>query len=435
MRNIIKFFITHPTIVNLCVLLIIGLGAFFLINTQTRFFPKVKERFVDIAVPYPGATPEQVEEGILLKVEENLEGLDGVDRVTSTAAASLGTINVELTEAADADATLSLVKNAVDKINNFPRGVEPPVVEKRDVKDLAIAFAITGDLSLQQKKDYADEIEKDLLNKDGISDVMLSGAPEQEIEITVSETNLQAFNINFDQVARAVAGTNLETFGGEIKTSGRNINVKADDKGYYARDLANLIVASTPSGGTVYLRDVASIRDQFKDTPGKRYLGEEETIVLTVFAKTSENILDNAAAAREYITGFNETHAGVNLTVVEDGSEGVEENISTMTSNGIAGFVLVLIVLALFLDKYLAFWVALKIPVAIIGMFLLSGIWGMTINVVSLFAFVIVLGILVDDGVVIGENIFQWAKKEGHQPPTGRRGGDDGDGRPGAHFS
>ena len=186
----------------------------------------------------------------MLKVEENLEGLDGVDRVTSTAAASLGTLNVELTEAADADATLSLVKNAVDKINNFPRGVEPPVVEKRDVKDLAIAFAITGDLSLQQKKDYADEIEKDLLNKAGISDVMLSGAPEQEIEITVSETDLRAFELSFDQVARAVAGTNLETFGGEIKTSGRNINVKADDKGYYARDLANLIVASAPSGGT-----------------------------------------------------------------------------------------------------------------------------------------------------------------------------------------
>ncbi|MEM1359355.1 MAG: efflux RND transporter permease subunit, partial [Bacteroidota bacterium] len=134
MRNLIKFFIEHPTIVNLFVLLIIGLGATKLMQTETSYLPKAKVRFIDIAVPYPGATPEQVEEGILLKIEEELEGIEGIDRVSSTASASLGAVAVEMTEDADEDITLSLVKNAVDKINNFPFGAESPVVEKRDVK-------------------------------------------------------------------------------------------------------------------------------------------------------------------------------------------------------------------------------------------------------------------------------------------------------------
>lgn len=416
MRSTIKFFIEHPTIVNLCVLMIVGLGALRLISTQTTYFPKAQVRFVDISIVYPGATPEQVEEGVILKIEEELEGLEGLDRFTSSSGASLGQVTVELTEDADADVTLSLVKNAVDKINNFPRGVEPPIVEKRENKDLAMAVAIQGNIGLQAKKDYIEDIKKDLLNKKGISDVEVSGAPEQEIEISVSESDLRAYNLTFTQVAGAVQMANLETFGGEIKTGNRNINIKANEKGYYARDLQNIIVSARSDGAAVYLRDVAEIQDQFKDVPGKRYVDGEETIVFNVFARANENILDNSELTLAYVEEFNANHQDVRLTVVEDGSEAVRENISTMTSNGIAGFVLVLIVLALFLDKYLAFWVALKIPVAIIGMFMLAGIQDLTINVVSLFAFVIVLGILVDDGVVIGENIFQWAKKKGVSP-------------------
>ncbi len=416
MRSIIKFFIEHPTIVNLCVLLLVVLGGLRLVQTQTSYFPQVKERFVDIAVPYPGATPEQVEEGIILKIEEELEGVEGIDRISSSSSANLGTLAVELTEDAEADVTLSLVKNAVDKINNFPAGVESPVVEKRDVKDLALAFAVTGEVSLAIKKDYADEIKKDLLNIRGISDVVLAGAPAQEIEITVDETALRTYGLTLQQVAAAMRAANLDAFGGEIKTGSRNINVKGDDKGYYARDLANILVTSRPDGSTVRLRDIATLRDQFKDNPGVRYLGEEKSIVLSVFALGDENILTNAENTQAFITDFNATHDGIALTVVEDGSENVKENISTMTNNGIAGFVLVLIVLALFLNRYLAFWVALKIPVALIGMFLLADFYGMTINVVSLFGFVIVLGILVDDGVVIGENILQWSKKKGITP-------------------
>ncbi len=416
MRSITKFFISHPAIANLCVLLIVVLGGLRLMQTQTTYFPKAKVRFIDIAVVYPGATPEQVEEGVVLKIEEELKGVKGVDRVTSSSKANIGTVSVELLEDAKSNLVLGLVKNAVDKINNFPRGVEPPVVEERDVKDLALAFAITGEVSLQTKKDLADQIERKLLTKPGISDIVVAGALAQEIEIAVSESALRRYDLTFEDVARAVQASNVETFGGEIKTGDRNINIKADDKGYFARDLYNVLVKTGRSGEAVYLKDVATITDQFKDQAGQRYLGKEPTIVINVFATPDENILDNAATAKTFIDDFNATHEGVALTVVENGAVNVQENIDTMTNNGIAGFILVLLVLALFLDKYLAFWVALKIPVAIIGMFMLAGIQDMTINVVSLFGFVIVLGILVDDGVVIGENILQWSKKKGLSP-------------------
>lgn len=416
MRPIIKFFIEHPTIANLCVLLIVALGAMRLAQTQTTFYPTTKVRFVDVAVPYPGATPEQVEEGVLLKIEEELKGTVGIDRITSRASSNLGTVTAELTEEADADMVLGLVKNAVDRINTFPRGVESPVVEQREIKDLAVAFAVTGDVSLQTKKDLADQIELDLLATPGISDITLAGELEQEIEVAVRESALRTFELTFDDVARAVQSGNLETFGGEIKTGARNIIIKADDKGYFAKDLLNLVVSNGRNGEVVYLKDVASITDQFKDRAGKRYLGHEATLVINVYATPQQNVIENAEATLAYIAEFNKTHQGVALTVVEDGSEGVQESISTMTSNGIAGFVLVLLVLALFLDKYLAFWVALKIPVAIVGMFLLAGLNNLTINVVSLFAFVIVLGVLVDDGVVIGENILAWSKKKGITP-------------------
>ncbi|MEO0628022.1 MAG: efflux RND transporter permease subunit, partial [Bacteroidota bacterium] len=253
MRNILKYFIAHPTIVNLCVLMIIALGLLSLFATQTRFFPVTKERFVDVAVAYPGATPEEVEEGILLRIEEELQGIEGVDRLLSTASPSVGLVAVELTEDAVADETLALVKNAVDKINNFPRGVEPPVVEKRDIKDLAMAVALTGNISLQQKKDYADQIEEELLAVAGISDIAIGGTPEQEIEITLSESALRAYDLSFQQVAQAVASANLETFGGELKTENANINIKANNKGYFAKDLENIIVSARADGSAVFL--------------------------------------------------------------------------------------------------------------------------------------------------------------------------------------
>jgi multidrug efflux pump subunit AcrB len=416
MRSIIKYFIEHPTVVNLCLFLIAGLGVVQLLNTRTTNFPAQRVRFIDVTVPYPGATPREVEEGITLKIEENLEGVDGIDRVTSSSASSMARISAELTEDAETNVVLAEIKNAVDRINNFPNGVEPAVVDKREVPNLALAFAITGPHSLVTKKDYADRIKDDLLAVDGISEVIVSGTPGQEIEIAVSEAALRNYGLTFQRVAGAVAAANLNTFGGEIRTGASNITLKADGKGYFAKNLERIVVASSPGGGTVRLGEVATIRDQFRDEAGERYLGEDRTVAITVNALQDEDVIENAAAAREYLTEFNATHRGIRLQVIEDGTRQVTDRLQSMVSSGVTGIVLVLLVLALFLNRYLAFWVALKIPIAIVGSFIFANIQGLTINVVSLFAFILVLGILVDDGVVIGENIYRWAREKGVPP-------------------
>ncbi len=416
MRALVKYFIEHPTIVNLCLFLLLGLGLLQFSQTQTTNFPKQRIRFIVISVPYPGASPSEVESGITVKIEENLEGIQGIDRVTSSSRDNLASLTVELTETSDANEVLAEVKNAVDKVNNFPERSEPPVVEKVDVKDLALAFGIVGDVPLAVKKDYADRIENDLMTKPGISDIEVSGLPVEEIEIQVRENDLLQYNLTFAEIARAVRAANLENYGGEIKTKKQNITVKADNKGYYAKELQTIIIKADPQGNVVRLRDVADVVDRFADEAEARYLSEEQIVSMTVYTMPDENILENAATAREYLEEFNATHSNLQLKVLEDGTTNVTDRINSMLNNGIVGIILVLIVLALFLDRYLAFWVAVKIPIAIIGMFILAPIQDMTINVVSLFGFILVLGILVDDGVVIGENIYQWAKEKGAPP-------------------
>jgi len=416
MRSIVKYFIEHPTIVNLGLLLLLGMGILQLTQTQTTNFPRQRVRFISVVIPYPGASPSEVESGITVKIEENLEGIKGIDRVTSTSGENLASIMVELTEDSEPNTVLAEVKNAVDKVNNFPDRAEPPIVEKIEIKDLALRFGIIGDIPLAVKKDYVDQIENDLLAKPEISDVLVDGLPPEEIEIQIREQDLQRYQLTFDQVAMAVRSANLETFGGEIKTERENITVKADSKGYYAKELQNILIKGSPTGETVRLKEVANVQDRFTDNASGLYLEEEQIISVTVFSLPDEDIIRNAEVTRQYINTFNEQHANVQLDILEDGTVQVRDRINSMLQNGLVGILLVLIVLALFLDRFLAFWVALKIPISIIGMFILVPIQGMTINVVSLFGFILVLGILVDDGVVIGENIYQWAREKGASP-------------------
>ena len=398
-------------------LVLMGVGLLQLMGTQKTNFPKQSIRFIDINVVYPGASPEEVEEAVTVKIEDNLKEIYGIDRVTSQSRDNRASIQVELIEKADANTMLVEVKNAVDKINNFPPQVEKASVEKREPKDMTMSFAIEAEhASLSEIKDIAKAIEDELTAQEGLSQVVIAGIPNEEIEVRVRENDLRRYHLTLSQISNAIKSNNIETFGGTIEDAYSTINIKADNRAYYAKDLQNIKVTATPDGEIVYLKDIATIKDQFKNDATGRYFNKKQIVTTTVYSLSNEDILKNAEFVKTYIEEFNASHEEVHLKILEDGTVSLIERISTMVSSGIAGIILVLIVLALFLDRYLAFWVAVGIPISLLGMFLLVPIQDMTINVVSLFGFILVLGVLVDDAVVVGENIYRHAK-ELKKPP------------------
>ena len=407
MRNIIKFFVRYEILVNLAIVLIAIFGLISLRSLTSSFFPEQGVQFIVVEAILPGASPEEVEEGITLKIEDNLQGITGVDRITSTSTNSTATIEVELLEDAQPDQVLQEVKNAVDRINAFPPNLERVVVFEREPINFTARFALTGDVPLKSLKEAAQRIEDDLRRKDNISKIQLNGYTEEEIEIAVRENDLRAYELTFEEVAQRVAASNVDVTGGKIRGKTTEITIRADSKKYYANDLENIVVKATEQGSVVRLRDVASVRDTWAENTDRVYLDGQRAVVVVVNTTNEEDILDAAASIRTYLQEFNQRSTSVEAIMIEDGTENLQERISLLQENGILGATLVIIVLGLFLNLRVAFWVAIGIPVSFLGMFILASFYGLTINVLSLFGMILVLGILVDDGVVVGENIYQ----------------------------
>ncbi|WP_109302553.1 efflux RND transporter permease subunit [Aquimarina sp. AU474] len=412
MRKIIAYFIKYHVAVNVIVLAFLIFGVFGAISLKSSFFPLVDSKNVSINVTYPGASPQEVEEGIILKIEDNLKGLDGVDRVTSTSRENSGSINVEIEKGKDIDFMLLEVKNAVDRVPSFPTGMEPLVVAKQEAIRPTINFSVSGnDIPLGTLKQIARQIENDLRGIDGISQINISGYPAEEIEIAVNENSLLAYNLSFNQVAQAVSQANILTTGGTIKTDTEEYLIRANNRSYYGRELSNLIVKTDPSGRTIRLKDIAVLRDRFSETPNATYFNGNLAVDVQITSTNTEDLISSAEKVKEYIEDFNQKYTNVQLNVISDRSITLVQRTELLTENAIIGMILVLLFLSLFLNTRLAFWVAFGLPIAFLGMFVFAGQFGVTINVLSLFGMIIVIGILVDDGIVIAENIYQHYEK------------------------
>ncbi len=415
MKSTINFFLNNTIAANLLMVFILILGLFGLSQLKTTFFPEQPSRIINITTIYPGASPEEMEEGVVTKIEENLIGIRGVERTSSTSSENSGIITVEVDRGFDADLVIQDVKNAVDQINSFPVGMEPPIIFKQEQLSQAFIFAISGEIDLRVLKQYAYQIEDDLLALDGISRLQLSGFPEEEIEITFRERDMRLLNITFDEAVRAVGGTNLLSTGGTIKTETEELLIRAKNKEYYAEEFQDIVVRSNSDGGLVRLSEIADVKDRWEDSPTRTYVNGESGIVITVFNTLEEDMFDNSETTQAYLDGFMDEHPFLELNVIQDGKDYLNERISFIKENGLIGFFLVLILLAMFLNGRMAFWVALAIPISFAGMFMVGSLLGITINVISTFGMVLVIGILVDDGIVIAENIYQ--RYEDGEPP------------------
>ena len=412
MKKIIAHFIKYPVTVNVMILAFIVLGALGISNLKSSFFPLNESRNITITTNYPGASPEEMEEGIVLKIEDNLRGLVGIDRFTSTSSENSASINVEVLKGYDVDVVLADVKNAVDKVPNYPVGMDPPIISKGVFRTEAITFVITGEnVSLRTLKSIAREVESDLRMIDGISQVTLGGFPVEEIEIAVEEDKLRAYNLTFREVANSVANTNILVTGGSIKTDSEEYLIRVNNRSYYGNELDYIVIKADQSGNKIRLGDIAKVRDRWNENPNRSYFNGRTSVSITVNATNSEDLISIAEKTKDYIATFNDTHGNVKIDITSDRSTIVVERTALLLKNGLQGIGLVLLFLALFLKPRLAFWVAFGIPISFLGMFIFANYFGVTINVLSLFGMIIVIGILVDDGIVIAENIYHHFEK------------------------
>jgi multidrug efflux pump subunit AcrB len=405
--SLIKYGIRYPIIVNVVMVVLCLIGLLSLSNVRYTFFPDIPVNVIEINVVFPGASPEEVEQGITYKIEDNLKGLKGVERILSTSQENRAQVLVELKNGEDADRMLQEVKNEVDKVNTFPQGIEAPIVFKQEQFNFAISYAVSGPVQLSQLKGITDKLEEDLRRTDGVSQVTVTGYPDREIEIALDESLMDRFQLSFSEVSQAVASANIDLTGGTIKAREEEYIIRAREKRYTARELENIVVRSSATGNTIRLRDIAAVTEKWEDLPSRSYLNGAPSAVVMVSATQQEDILEVAGKVKDYMNAFNEQQSIVKATIIRDQTVSLRERIALLTKNGLVGVTFILIFLAMFLHYRLAFWVALGIPISFLSMFILFGMYGMTINVISLFGMIIVIGILVDDGVIVSENIYR----------------------------
>ena len=411
MKNFISFFIKYPVAVNVIMIAVAIFGYIGIKETKSSFFPLDDSKLIFINIAYPGASPSEIEEGVVLKIEDNLRGLVDIDRVTSISQENSATITVEIEEDGDIDIVLANVKNAVDRVPSFPVDMEPPIISKQENINRAIVFTVSGEgVPLQTLKDVARKVEDDVRAMPDISQIELSGFPDEEIEIAVRENDLLAYNLTFAEVAAAVRNSNLITTGGNIKTETEEYLIRANNRSYFGNELDFIVIKASNKGQVIRLKDVAQVRDKWSEVPDRIHFNGNPAIQISISTTNNEDLLYATEEIKKYITKYNDKSDIIKLNVSSDSSVALNNRQNLLIENGLIGILLVLLFLSIFLKPSIAFWVAVGLPFSFLGLFIFAPSF-MTINVISLFGMIIVIGILVDDGIVIAENIYDQYEK------------------------
>ena len=397
-------------------MILIAVSGFIAITTVTEeVFPEIELDRIRISVPYLGAAPEEVEEAVVIRIEEAIQGLDGIKEIQSTASEGSASVMIELELGADSRKVVDDVKSNVDAISTFPLETEKPIITELTARNQVTDIAISGQVDIFTLKTVAEQVRDELSTLPEITQVDLVSAPPYEISIEVSEVALRRHGMTFDQVADAVRRSSLDLPGGSVKTSSGEILLRTIGQAYRGEEYEELVLWTRADGSRLQLGDVATVVDGFAETDQYARFDVEPTVMVSVFRTGDQSALDIAEATRNYIdTAQARMPQGVSLTIWQDQAEVLDDRLSLMLRNGATGFILVFAVLALFLELRLAFWVSLGIPISFLGAMAFMPAGDVSINVMSLFAFILVLGIVVDDAIIVGENIYRHQEEHGH---------------------
>jgi multidrug efflux pump subunit AcrB len=416
MKSAVAWFARNNVAANLVMLVFFVGGLLSLPTIPQKTFPDIDVDMVSIAVEYLGAAPEEVEEGVCVRIEEQIDGVDGIDRIRSTANEGTCMVVAEVLAGADVDKVFTDIKNRVDAITTFPAETEKPIVARVTIRRAVSDIALSGAADERSLRDIAERIRDELSAHPAITQVDLVLARPFEISIEISEEALRRYGITFDQVAIAVRRSSLDLPGGTIDTASGEILVRAKGQAYRGPEFEEIVILTREDGTRVTLGEVATVIDGFEDTDVSGRFDGLPALLIQVFRVGDQDVIEISDAVNDYVAAAQaRLPHGVSLTVWQDDSIPLRGRLETLLSNARSGFILVFIVLTLFLHTRLAVWVTLGVPTSILGALALFNPLGISIDVISLFAFIVVLGILVDDATVVGESVHTWQEKLGNR--------------------
>lgn len=395
----------------LMIFLLLG-GLFLTTRIKQEVFPEFDLDMVKVSVDYSGASPEEVEQGIILAVEESIRAIDGVKELTASAVEGNGTVTAELEEGVDQQKVYQEIKQEIDRITTFPENADEPEVSLATHLREVLAIDLYGDVPEMALRETADQVRDRLLQNSHITQVDLAGIRDYEILVEVSQERLRAYGLTLAGIAAAISSASTEIPGGSVDTAGGDILLRIKDRRDWAHEFARIPIVTTADGSVVYLEDIAAVREDFEDSDKSAAYNGQRAIGVDVYRVGDQTPMGVAGAVRAAMGDIEQDlPAGIHWHISRDQSEVYQQRLELLMKNAFMGLALVLVVLGLFLEFRLAFWVTMGIPTAFLGSLLFLPVVGVSINMISMFAFIVALGIVVDDAIVAGENIYEYQQQ------------------------
>ena len=409
----IAWFARNHVAANLLMLTILFLGLFSLSSRiPLEVFPTIVMDRVTVNVSLRGATPEDVEQGVAIRIEEAVQDLEGIEEISSKSSEGSASVNIEIDSDYDAREMLADIKARIDSINTFPADAEKPIVSLAERKREVIAVTVASIYGEKELREFAEQIRDDLLQIPGVTQLELSGVRDYEIGIEVPQEKLRQYNLTIAQVSSAIANSSNDVSAGNVKTQGGDILIRSKGQAYRKDEFVSIAIKTNADGSILTLGDIATINDGFEETPVRTRFNGKDAVFIDVYRIGQQSAIEVADKIKGYIDQRQDSLPhGYELSYWDDDSQIVKARISTLTTNAMQGGILVFALLSLFLRPSIAIWVCIGIPISFMGAFIVMPFMGITLNVMSLFAFILVLGIVVDDAIVTGENIYTHLQK------------------------
>ncbi len=415
--GIIGWFAHNHVAANLLMFFIISMGLYGAFTITVETFPNFEFDNIEVQVPYRGAAPAEVEEGVVVKIEEAIQDIEGIKQVFGYAREGSGRVSIEVRDGFDAAAVLDEVKLAIDSISTFPVETERPIISKAKFRQEAITVQVSGDMDERDMKNLAERIRDEIMALDEVSYAEVRGSRPFEISVQIPEITLRQYGLTLDQVALAIRAWSVDLPGGSIRSEGGNIRLRTKGQAYTGEEFEQIVLISREDGTRIRLGDIATIEDAFAETESYAFFNGKRSFGIAVMSTEDENELDVTAAVRAYVEEAGAAMPpGVKMESWGDVSQHLESRMNMMFKNMFIGAILVFAILGLFLHLKFAFWVIVGLPVAFLGALMMLPLpaIGISINVISVFGFILVLGIVVDDAIVVAESVYAETEREGY---------------------